>query len=1725
MPISSARPDDLNAFAAKSRASDEALRGHHTKLIAVYREFLAGTSWGHFDADSLLRGLDRYLDLNEVDAQWVVQIAAAFQAAGGSGNMSRLPDAAIKASLRGAGLSGGRASVTFDDPVAYGMPPTTGYTNDPVNTASGNFIQVEDDLSFTGLVEGMRFTRTYNSRSDRAGPFGPGWSSWATARLRPRPDGMEYEGPDGQRAVFPRMGAGYGRVLGVNALVEALPSGWVLQWFGGGRWEFDAAGLPVRADRGPGTAIWLRHDDDGQLVELTHAAGKRLSVAWDGARITSLACSDGRRVSYRYDPAGHLVEVEGATGTRCYDVDDNGRLVSVTDADGVAEAVNTYDAVGRVIEQRSRFGRRTLFAYLPGGVTVTSDDVGGPTNTYIHDRVGRLLAVIDGHGERFTMNYDDWGNPVAVTERNGAVTVQEWDGRARLVRRVLPTGAEFTFSYDDADRVVEVAASTDAVTRYRYEGEERTPSEIVDAEGGVTELTVAGGLIKRISDPDSVELRFAFDRDGNVVAATDADGQTARFDRDPAGRITATITPSGWRTTFAYEAQGKPLERRDPIGAVWRYGHTPGGRMTSVTDPTGAREEIHYGEHGNSAAFVDALGHATSSRYDTFGNLIGMVAPDGAKWELGYDELSRLTSLADPAGAMWLREYDVNGNLTDSIDPVGTRHTTTLDLAGRVVAVSDGAFSSTFDLDPLGRVLAHRRADGSQTRTSYDRCSRPTTVEDPTGAITRTEYTLAGRIRRVASPSGRVVEYEYDRCGRLAARINGAGRRWEHRYDADGGLTERVSPGGDVERFSYDAAGRLVESTTTGQGTTRYGYDAAGRVVSITDRVAGLRRFSYDPAGRLVEAIDANGGTTRYSYNERGWPIEIVDPMGGTVTRRYDEAGRIVAETDALGRTATLTYDAAGRLTEHVDGAGNRMRCSYDTAGRVSAFGPVGRPPVTIERDALGRAVVIDEPGSFRHRLCWDPAGRLVERHRDGLAMRWRYNEDGDRSEIGYPDGTETTYTYDPAGLVTGLHHPALGTVELERDLSGRLVGATGDGMRARWRYDNGELTGYEVETGGKRRVTELTRDALGRVASGAIDGDVQLFSYDAAGLMTSAAIPAGAFAFTYDSNGRLVHEASPAGTVEYRHDVAGQLISRRQASVVTTYEYDGSGRRVSETEASSDSDDSVGSDDADEFAPEAVVDALGELAEVNGTPLLWDTADPLTPLCWMGGKAVIGNGSPWGLAGAEEITWLAPDWQGTIGEARDPWGAAAPTPSGTVATAAPRLGYRGEVEFGGLIWLRNRVYDPATRSFLQPDPRPPVPGTSWAANPYHYAGNNPINLVDPLGLRPVSDAELRKHRDQMGHNLWEREAPNWLQDNWDTVAVGVFGSSGLLLSDNGRKIAGESLDGFTQRAHDVADLFAVVTQDRHLGGRPVSQAERDDIAGRAPGALSTVNRLVTSYLKGVWVDGAWGTVKSLYGMVNFTDWETFSTSWIGLGKLALALNPLTTAVNEFTDLPGLKRGELGRTLVDTGKSLLAWDTWKEDPARASGQVVFGVVEAVLGTKGAGAAAKAAKGAGAAAKAASAVVRKLETTGLGAKYIAKLTPAQQVNVLRALDRWNVDASGKNQGVTHIIDYASGSGGPGKTNRLAKLEEYTGRGPFDVNDPNVITEVTTALDGLVANVPPEGVRVLGEKTAYFVAKDGSSPPWSAGQKGISVLKYKGRISTFQNGDFKKFTKLS
>jgi RHS repeat-associated protein len=1293
------------------------------------------------------------------------------------------------------------------DPAGLGVPVTAGLAADPVTTGLGNFVEVEPDLVFGGLLAGLSLERTYNSRSDRSGPFGPGWSCWATTGLTDRGWAVEYTGPDGQRVLFGHLGRGtYQRANGVNALLAARPAGgWTLSWFDGDRWEFDPGGRLTRVTSGPGTRVDFGHDETGRLTRLTHERGRHVLVEWgtvadEQERIVALHAADGRRIEYRYTTdAGFLAAVDAVTDvgpvvTRRYEVDEaSGRVLSVTDADGVVEVINTYDERGRVLTQLSPFGRLVTFTYQADGSTVVADDSAGPRNVYRHDSTGRLTAVTDGHGRTQRICYDEWGNRIEVVRRGGGVTRQEFDQRGHPVRRWLPGGAVQALTWDDQDRVEAVTTSAEdcptATVRFTYAGTERVPHRIVDPEGGVTGLEVVDGLIRAETDPDGVTRHFRHDRDGNLVEAHDAADGVTRIERDPdTGLATAITSPAGRRTEFTHDAFGRIVARRDPDGALWRFTFTRAGRPAAIIDPLGERTETRYGPHGHAAELVDELGLVTRQRFDTFGNLSGIVDPDGTKWSFTFDALSRLASWAGPTGGSWLTDHDPDGNLTATTDPTGVRRQFDHDPVGNLTGTEDGLVRLDYTRDSLGRVTTEIRPDGTTRHLAYDRCNRLTSRTDFTGGVTRYAYTPAGRLLETISPAGRTRRFTHDPTGRPSTVVDGNGEQWRTSYDPDGLPTARTTPTGLTETLDHDACARLTRHRRPGVGTTAWEYGPRNEITAITDR-NGRRTFTHDARGLLVAVTDALGHTTGYTRNLRGDVVTVTDPLGGVTRYTHDEHSRVTSVTDPLGRSTHYTYDPAGRLLEHREPTGHRHRYRYDRSGRriehsVTPGGDTApRWRASTTHDRLGRPVRIvstDPDGGGvdqvdRVDLAWDAAGRLIAQRGPHTAIGWTYDADGHRTGRTDPDGTVTRYRHDDAGRLVELTHPLLGEIRLTRDRDGLLTEITDSAVTTRLGYRGGWLSTHTStdHAGRRRHGTRLSRDHHGRITHAATaatgsDADSIGYRYDPAGQLTAAEAPDQRWTFGYDQNGRLHTETGPAGTTTRTYDPAGQLLTSTGPDGASAYTYDPSGRRTGEHtpahQRDYDYDPLTGQPAAitttPTDGPTRTVryrhNPLGQLAAVDDQPVTWDTADPAEPLLGLGDHSVINTGSPWATAGAGSTEHLHPQHTGTPAQMHrhlDPWGVDLGGGGVAASGPGPMIGHRGELRIDtDLIWLRARTYQPGSRSFLQTDPLPPIPGTPYAANPYHYAGNDPVNSHDPTGLRPATDSNISAS--DIGHTV-----------------------------------------------------------------------------------------------------------------------------------------------------------------------------------------------------------------------------------------------------------------------------------------------------------------------------------------------------------------------------------
>ncbi|OII23818.1 DUF6531 domain-containing protein [Frigoribacterium sp. MCBA15_019] len=1453
-PTSSALPANLRSFSSTTTALDGELASRPGTLTAALDTFATQCDWGSFTADGLVRALSDWLGANANDAAWATTVADKFAQAGGEGSVSTLSNAAIAASLQASGIALGRDDLLIEPTQAFGGAPTSGYSVDPVNTTTGNFLETEVDLAFSGANSTLRLSRMYNSLDPHVGLFGPGWASVLETRLTLDDEGAAFTMADGRQVLFPRLGEGWDRGVGENFWLAAEGSTLVVRDNAGSRWRFTPSGLWLGSEGGAGTAVEVARHPDGLPARLTHARGRWIEIDYVDGRVAVATGSDGRRVEYAYDDAGRLVGATSEVGTRRYGWNDAGLIEKVTSASGVVEAVNTYDDRGRVVEQLTPHGRTVRFAYLRGRVTVVSDTDGSRSNTWISDAKGRLVGVLDTDDHRQSMSYDPHGNLVSVVERDGSTTVHGYDDRGRKVRTVTASGADLTWGYDDLDRVTTLVTESGSVVQYEYDGDDRDPSVIVDPEGGRSELIWRDGLLERVVDPTGVTVVCVYDAFGDLVATTNAVGDVARIERDHTGRPVVATSPSGARTTFTYDAAGLLTARRDPDGATWRFEHGPGARVTAVVDPLGARTEYGYGPHGELETTTDPLGRVVSRRFDDQGNLSAIVLPDGGENRFGWDALSRLRTVTDPAGHDWTREYDVTGALTATVDPTGVRQEARVDQADGTGTLRDAFTTTTVRFDEYGRPVATEAPDGSAELTTYDRCGRVVELVDGEGGLTRLERDLAGRVTAVVTPTGARTTYEYDACGRAAASTDPLGARTTLTYDADSRVVARTLPTGEVERIDHDAAGRIVARRVPGQGTARFGYDAAGRLTSTQDTRYGQRRFRYDAAGQLVEAVNGLGGVTRYEYDLRGRVVAITDPLGSVTRREYDAADRVTSVVDPLGRTTTAEYDAAGRQLRQRDPDGHVTEWLHDAAGRPATTSVDGRETSTVSVDPVTRAITVTDHTNgaghdVEHRLEYDRRGGLVRRSRGDSAIAWEYDADGRRTARVDPDGTRTEYRRDLAGRVVSIVHAGVEST-VSYDASGRIVASTGGDLLQAWSYDDGALAEHTTTGVDGATTTTITRDASARIAR--IDGPSGTVEYgydDACQLTTLRTGSGGLATWTYDLAGRLVAETHDGVTTTSTHDAAGQITSRDLADGRRVeYVHDGLGRRVREI-----ADDGTYTEyawsalgwltditrrDADARVVERTslwVDALGELATVDGADVWWDSASPLPSLVSLGGSSV--TTLPGGATRVGE-DWLASAWRGAHAtDATDPWGAdRASSTAGPELPGGMTLTATGGLQVAGLDWLGARVYDPTARGFLSVDPLAPVTGAAWAGNPYSYAGNDPLHALDPLGLRPATDADLADYA-KATQGAWAN-AGDWWDDNWEYVVAGAAIVGGVALMATG--VGGPA--GIALMAASGALLsggISVASQKATTGEVDWSKAGTDALIGGVLGGAS----------------------------------------------------------------------------------------------------------------------------------------------------------------------------------------------------------------------------------------------------------------------------------------------
>ncbi len=709
------------------------------------------------------------------------------------------------------------------------------------------------------------------------------------------------------------------------------------------------------------------------LVTLGPIQGRMLQLAAGSDGLTSLPGG-----GYRYRAAdGTVYTFDNPTH----------RQLTKMESPSDSYILLTYDAQARPTHMTDTYGRRLDLTYQDGHLIRVTDANESPVRVvhYEYDADGFMVRVIDPLGNVTGYEYANRGLYLSaypqgylsrITDPLGNWALIQYDSQWQAVLAISTPVSSVSYSHVEYESLIptiqyvnyttitDVRSGLARATRYDFDqrGLLRT---ITDPEGYVvTYLRDGEGRLVGLRDENNHLTRFSYDQAGRLEMETDPLGRTTHYTYDPAsGKVASVTDAEGHTTRFRYDAQGRVIQVTDPLSNTYRYQYDC-CHLITATDPLSHTTVYTYNAFGDLAAVRDAAGVTTWFDYNARGELVQTVDGRGNLTALERDAAGWVTAVTYPGSGTYRYVYDAAGNLIQQTDPAGRALLYTYDPLGQPLSIEDAIGKLSYDPDPWGNFRAITDEQGNQDSFTYDGNGRMLSRTDPLGRATRFAYDGAGNLIRRTDPLSQTTEYTYDAANQLVGVLYPDGLTVTLAYDRAGNLVRESNPVVSVD-YAYDPAGRLISVTAAGQ-VVGYSYDAAGRRASLTDPTNRTIHYTYDGAGRLQSVQDPVVGTTSYHYDGAGNQSQVNHPNGDATQYAYDADNRMTSVVH-WGPGALPLASAAYTL----DPAGNRTQVVH------GEYSPT-----------MG--------GSGTTAYSYDARYRLT-----GVA---------------YPDGTNTSYTYDPAG-------------------------------------------------------------------------------------------------------------------------------------------------------------------------------------------------------------------------------------------------------------------------------------------------------------------------------------------------------------------------------------------------------------------------------------------------------------------------------------------------------------------------------------------------------------------------------------------------------------------------------------------------------------------------------------------------------------------------------------
>ena len=1039
-------------------------------------------------------------------------------------------------------------------------------------------------------------------------------------------------------------------------------------------------------------------------------------------------------------------------------------------------------------------------SYSDSGITADymNKYIGGSsashTKNYAYNAQNQLSRETDGDYECSYTYFDGDGEtylPKTTEYKKDADTTVKIENVLTEDKKSI--AAQNTYENDVLKRTV----------NYTYDSFGNVASESV-AVGDKTALTQyaytyspGGGYIvtktqKNITDSegydvDDIVTTTVYDSEHRPISQTDGNGGVATMTYDMSGRLLSASYPDGTSESFSYDTVNNIVTCTAKNGTVYKvYFDEWNNRIktTAVADGTEVVfDEYSYNDRGlvesykrytsvgvyNEAKYTyDGFGTITGEKvYDTDGTLLRnisytqSISKDSSNRPV--TTVKRSTSGGSGTFADYSESADYRGNITKREYSSGSDVRT---------------YSYTYDF--VGNALTETNPLGNETSTAYDIFGNPTSVTYADGTSVSYEYNSLGLVTQKTDARGSTSRCEYDTVGRLINEYIPLDEEMDMQcsidYDANGNVISKRKLHMDLafkktyisEEYSYDSMNRLAYAvahpTAREKIYTLYSYNALGTPTTVTTRTQNLENtgsdritaYTYDDLGRMITETTPDGNTKTYSYDYQGRTTKITDSAGIEDVYTYTAFDGIASRTRG-GESVAFAYDALGNRTQMTDSSGTTnyeynpfgelttetkddilKSYTYDSIGRRTAFSVTNGANNVISNtygyDSVGRLTSVVN-GQDYVEYTYDGNSNLLTSSVNGVLKSESTYNVGNLPKVirqyasGEPQDT-STYVYNEDGT-------------LYRSVTER---ATGEEQQLSYNYDYmGRMYSESVFTKDKNTgyVTTWLDYSISYDEYGNIDWEYRVDRMLNTELMVEN---------TFDTANKItqtrVKDLKISDGDQYISDTAYTYNTNGAITAITengelkkSFEYDGFGRL---SRALVDGTESEYTYNGDNLRQTKSVDGALTTHILDGANVVADISDSGTKTFVRGNSLELFK-----TQGGSTKTYLNSYPRNDVSALVDSDGSTSDyiytaygEKIGTNDNTENPFGYCGEYfdTETGLVYLRNRYYDPTMHRFISEDPA--KDGLNW----YAYAGCSPTKYVDPLGL---------SSEDRLGEGIW----------------------------------------------------------------------------------------------------------------------------------------------------------------------------------------------------------------------------------------------------------------------------------------------------------------------------------------------------------------------------------